>query len=424
MKFTRFFRLRRKSTSTHVVELGDSNYGHASASVSSSTTSSASSSSATMTLTIPVVHAHLIPTSRSGPLQEDSDDEDSDFDFEDRFIPITSTMYLYPEIIKDLPHIECLGVCKSHPHVLKAQYRHPSSSSSSSSSSSGITTPVVIKIEDLCSPRSDSGSVYKHSRHEAAIFNTLNSSKYSHIQGHAYIVQLYDHQIFDALNKHVFIYEYCQYGTLFTVMNGFGHLITPNERMQWALDISRGLAYMHEMDVAHRDIKLENIGLCWSVVEKRVIAKILDLGFSNFYQSSVYELQFSGSADHFAPEMLNPAQRRRGYHPVLADLWAYAVTLYCLFESTKPFPQSVNSLEHPHLTSCKYYKPQIMAGVPSFDHLMRSYFTEDFHSRPPIQHVLDTSEFFLSFPGEPIRDIELFSSLQQRKQRYVAKRRK
>lgn len=415
MKFLGLLRLRRKHenrrasiaevtvSSSSPTIIGDSNYTVASSSASSS---SASSSSSAITLTIPIVHEHLIPTSRSGPLVSDRDDDDDRFDLEDRFVSVTPDMLVYPEIFKEFQNIECLGVCRSHPHVIKARYHHKSSSS---------TTPVVVKIEDIVSPRPDH-TIRKHSRHEAAIFSTLNSSKYSYIPGHAYIVQLYDHHVFESINKHVFIFEYCQYGTLFTVMNGYGRFITPMERMQWALDISKGLAYMHEMDVAHRDIKLENIGLCWSVAERRVAAKIIDLGFSNFYSSTMYDLQFSGSVDHFAPEILR--RGRGGYHPIHADLWAYAVTLYCLFEGRKPFPSHVNTLESPHLTSCSYYRPQIMAGVPSFERLLRCYFTESCDSRPSIQSVLNESQFFLEFPCEPVINIELFDMLERRYRRH------
>ena len=432
MKFARLFKLRRKhgvtsTTTTSVSDspiiLGESNYDPACESMSSST----SSSSSNTTLTIPIVPQELIPTSRSGPVEDDDDDDYSDsenYDFENRFTAITLDMIIYPEIFKDLPDIECLGICKSHPHVIKARYIHPSPSLSKSSSSSSnaitttsttTTTPIVIKIVDLCSPRSTT-SIYKQSHHEATILNTLNNSKYTHVIGHAYIIQLYDHQIFGAINKHVFIYEYCQYGTLFTLINGHGHLITPRERVLWGLDISKGLSYMHNMEVDYRDIKFGDFRLCWSVSERRIVAKIIDLGFSNFYLPTVYELQFSGSADHFAPEMLDIHQRRRGYHPVHADLWAYAVTLYCLFEGKKPFPSSVNTLDYPHLTSCEYYRPQIMAAIPSFNRLLRLYFTEDYQSRPSIQSILE-SEFFLEFPSEPIIDIELFIMLQNRQRR-------
>lgn len=359
--------------------------------------------SSSTSCTIPKVHHELMSTSRSGtPIDPELDgafyvDNGEDTD---RFIFATKTAY--PEIFEALSSLQCIGICRNHKNVMKALHTHPG----------GDVTPVVVKVEDLYSPRAAS-SFCKHSRHEAAIFSTLNDLRYSDTVGHAHIVQLYDHHIFAMLNKHVFIFEYCQYGTLFSLIFDYGAYITLQERMQWAVDLSEGLAYMHDMEVAHRDIKLENIGLCWSVEKKRIVAKILDLGYSFFYSPTAIELSPSGSIDHIAPELIDA--RSRGHHPIYADLWAYAVSIYCLFECEKPFPLSANNYLVPLSSSCSYYKPRVLASFKSFDRFLRSYFTHDASSRPSIRQTLDHSEFFRDFPRENFTNIELFATLDDRR---------
>lgn len=362
-----------------------------------------SSASSSTSGTVPMVPPMLASMSLSGSSLATDDLTDYSTDkYDERFVPISASRMhdVVPPVLINLPHIRCVGVCKGHDKVFKAQYLH----------ANGMTTPVVLKVEELCSPRTDS-SLRKHSRHEAAILSSLNHAAYEHIPGHAYIIRLYDHFTFETENRHVLMYEYCQYGSLFTVKHYYGRYITLQERMQWAADFTQGLAYMHDMEIAHRDFKLLNIALCWSVEQNRIVAKLIDFGFSGSYTSSMYESASCGSLDHIAPELLV----RRPHHPIHADLWAYAVTLYCLFENTFPFPAYFNNHLLPLEPSCAYFPPEVMKSVPSFNALLASYFVQDGAARPSIRKTYSDSQFFREFERRPLQCPDLFALIEQRR---------
>lgn len=86
------------------------------------------------------------------------------------------------------------------------------------------------------------------------------------------------------------------------------------------MQIMNGVQYMHDSDVAHRDIKLENI-LIENVTNK---VKIIDFGFCC---TSKEKLKiFCGTPSYMSPEIVS----KREYYGAPADIWACGVLLYVL----------------------------------------------------------------------------------------------
>ncbi|ORZ13831.1 kinase-like domain-containing protein, partial [Lobosporangium transversale] len=87
-----------------------------------------------------------------------------------------------------------------------------------------------------------------------------------------------------------------------------------------------GVAYLHEMGVAHRDLKLDNI-----VMNERGIVKIIDFGCSVVYRLP-FEKQIqmakgvSGSDPYIAPEVFITEE----HDPRLADVWSLAIIFICM----------------------------------------------------------------------------------------------
>src|SRR5205807_265579 len=70
-----------------------------------------------------------------------------------------------------------------------------------------------------------------------------------------------------------FVMEFCDNGTL--EENLTAKSIPWSRKWQWSLEISRGLEYLHQRGIIHRDLKAENI-----LIDKNNIAKITDFGVS------------------------------------------------------------------------------------------------------------------------------------------------
>jgi serine/threonine protein kinase len=88
------------------------------------------------------------------------------------------------------------------------------------------------------------------------------------------------------------------------------------------------ISYMHSRNVAHRDLKYENI-LFVSKYTSEV--KLIDFGLSRVYQDTAHLTDIAGTIYTMAPEVL------QGFHTEKADLWSIGVLAYMLLVSSLPF---------------------------------------------------------------------------------------
>merc|ERR1719261_541055 len=92
------------------------------------------------------------------------------------------------------------------------------------------------------------------------------------------------------------------------------------------------VAYLHESNVAHRDIKADNYlvdGLTFKSRKFRVV--LTDMSTCKELQEGVYFKDVLGTKRYWAPEFLERCYR----HEV--DNWALGVLMWCLMTVTFPF---------------------------------------------------------------------------------------
>ncbi|KAI1302810.1 serine/threonine protein kinase [Mortierella claussenii] len=105
--------------------------------------------------------------------------------------------------------------------------------------------------------------------------------------------------------------------------------------------IAEGVAYLHEMGVAHRDLKLDNI-----VMNEKGIVKIIDFGCSMVYQLP-FEKQVqmargvSGSDPYIAPEVFTTEE----HDPRLADVWSLGIIFVCMTLCRFPWKLAKNDVD-------------------------------------------------------------------------------
>lgn len=140
---------------------------------------------------------------------------------------------------------------------------------------------------------------------------------------HQYVLEVFD--IFKA-NKKIYIFmEFAPNGDLAGQCKD-GPPPIPDTR-KWIRQSAMALAYMHdELNICHRDIKLENV-----LLNPVFDAKLSDFGFSKYVGNSL-SATVCGTTVYYSPEL-----RSGKYNPKLADVWAMGCLLFALCCARLPF---------------------------------------------------------------------------------------
>lgn len=96
--------------------------------------------------------------------------------------------------------------------------------------------------------------------------------------------------------------------------------------------LCEAIQYLHNRDVAHRDLKCENL-----LLDTYLNLKVCDFGFSKrlTYEDGQMELSktYCGTPSYAAPEVLS----RSPYNPKMSDVWSMGVVLYVMLYASVPF---------------------------------------------------------------------------------------
>lgn len=105
--------------------------------------------------------------------------------------------------------------------------------------------------------------------------------------------------------------------------------------------IALGVRYMHDNNLAHRDLKPDNV-----VIDKHLNAKIIDMGFTKRFSSGRMAHGYIGTEYYMAPEILFGQGE---YDPMKADVYALGITLFTMFFKTPPLEQKRPENVHQNL---------------------------------------------------------------------------
>lgn len=144
---------------------------------------------------------------------------------------------------------------------------------------------------------------------------------------HPALVRTYD--VFrDEDEKRVYmVMEYVRGGELFArVANETGTLVKESDAVRIARDLLGAVVYLHEKNIVHRDVKLENI-LCLNEDKAVPIhVKLADFGLSSNLTGKERSLQsLVGTSFYLAPEIIS----QEGYGSSV-DAWAVGVVFYIM----------------------------------------------------------------------------------------------
>ncbi|XP_017886177.1 probable serine/threonine-protein kinase MARK-A [Ceratina calcarata] len=156
-------------------------------------------------------------------------------------------------------------------------------------------------------------------RHEIALLSLCS-------QSHR-VVRLHD--VYETPKEIILVMEYAPGGDLQTLIDGD---LVPLEGdvVHFVRQLVEGLAYLHERNIAHLDIKPQNLVMMGSFPQCDV--KLCDFEISRVILEGTEVREILGTPDYVAPEILH-------YDPITlaADMWSLGVTTYVLLTGFSPF---------------------------------------------------------------------------------------
>lgn len=141
--------------------------------------------------------------------------------------------------------------------------------------------------------------------------------------------------------------------------------------------IVEGLQYLHQKNVAHRDMKLENI-----LIDEESNVKIIDFGFSLVTPRTKPLNVCCGTPSYMAPELM----ARKNYYGHLVDVWALGIILYILVVGIFPFKAPTNHELYQKITTGQYQFPDFLSA--EIKALIKKMLRMNPHERPSAKEIL------------------------------------
>ncbi|KAF6254693.1 kinase-like domain-containing protein, partial [Scenedesmus sp. NREL 46B-D3] len=126
--------------------------------------------------------------------------------------------------------------------------------------------------------------------------------------------------------------EYCARGSLDQVLHKSGLVLDLLKRVEFAMDVARGMACLHAQRpvIIHRDLKTANL-----LVSARFEVKVADFGLSRIKDASHLQVSragLEGTIEYCAPEVL-----RGEPYTERCDVYSFGVVLHELLTRQRPY---------------------------------------------------------------------------------------
>ncbi|AQK96954.1 Serine/threonine-protein kinase STY8 [Zea mays] len=153
--------------------------------------------------------------------------------------------------------------------------------------------------------------------------------------------------------------------------------------VQIALDIARGLCYLHSEKIVHRDVKTENM-----LLDKTRTVKIADFGVARVEASNPSDMTGeTGTLGYMAPEVLNGHAYNRK-----CDVYSFGICLWEVYCCDMPYPD----LSFSEVTSAvvrQNLRPEIPRCCPSsLANVMKRCWDANPDKRPEMAEVVSMLE--------------------------------
>ena len=163
---------------------------------------------------------------------------------------------------------------------------------------------------------------------------------------HKYIIQLYE--ILQTPNHIFIVMEYCDGKDIMDYILSRNYL-TESDALKYFQQLINALFYLHSQNIAHRDIKIDNI-----LLDRYKNLKLIDFGLSTKYSDDKLLDQPCGTIVYSAPEVLEG----QPYHGMLADVWSSGIVLYGMLSGYLPFSDNDDNVNKKLIIEGKIEMPE------------------------------------------------------------------
>lgn len=198
---------------------------------------------------------------------------------------------------------------------------------------------------------------------------------------------------------HCLVTEFCPFGSLLASMRKNKDSWTIEMKVKAMYDCACAMNFLHQNNIIHRDLKLENLLVVSLDPRSQVVCKLSDFGSSTRKIETITNTRFTmtgdvGTSCFMAPEML---EGEKCCNKV--DVFSFGITVAGTIDGTQPY-------EGFEFTSLYEFQKGVIEGMrptvknarrmPSdFVKLMEECWVEEPKQRPPFDIIVDRLEIIL-----------------------------
>ncbi|PSS10399.1 Serine/threonine-protein kinase [Actinidia chinensis var. chinensis] len=179
------------------------------------------------------------------------------------------------------------------------------------------------------------------------------------------------------------ITEYMSQGTLRMYLNKKEpYSLSTETILRLALDISRGMEYLHSQGVIHRDLKSNNL-----LLNDEMRVKVADFGTSCLETQCRESKGNKGTYRWMAPEMVKEKPYTRK-----VDVYSFGIVLWELTTALLPF-QGMTPVQAAFAVAEKNERPPLPSSCqPALAHLIKRCWAANPSKRPDFSYIVSTLE--------------------------------
>ncbi|EOA19935.1 hypothetical protein CARUB_v10000185mg [Capsella rubella] len=181
--------------------------------------------------------------------------------------------------------------------------------------------------------------------------------------------------------------EFLPRGSLYRLLHRPNHQLDEKRRMRMALDVAKGMNYLHTSNptVVHRDLKSPNL-----LVDKNWVVKVCDFGLSRMkHHTYLSSKSTAGTPEWMAPEVLRnePANEK-------CDVYSFGVILWELATSRVPW-KGLNPMQVVGAVGFQNRRLEIPDDIdPTVAQIIRECWQTEPHLRPSFTQLMRSLKRF------------------------------